>query len=546
MIRSRDDRDENEAVARAIGHAILDVLRVAAEDGSLQRVLGRSAAEPFEKLPAELPSPVARPVPVRDPPVSSASPTPIFGQAVVAELPAPILTDLTRRFELVRQIDTDPSGERYLARERDGSEVIVRLFSKTLAIDGAFRRRLDGRARALLGLRHPNVLPLLASGEHEGLPYLVSRAVHGRTLAEAMVVGGRVAEADVLRLAEHVANGLQAAFAQGGVVHGGLRPADIVVEYAGLAATAPLAESESALVAGFCEPRLPWHLKDRGPALALPTYVAPEQLSAEVDDHRCDIYALGCIMFELLAGEPPFVGHAEQIIAAKSSGPDVATRLAHVSERTRTLVAMAMAPHARDRYLSLHGFIAACQRAADARTGEKVRSMRFLRRPMSVRARPDLSAEPSAQVVTESVRRVALAAAMRTPLPDNAAPTDAATVSTSTADERPRDVVSARIQHKHRERRAQGSASSPSTASDRLRRSLIRDRPLRHEGISMAALERRPAPGGKKTPLPVSSASRSRSRSLARGSLRLADIHVNRVLAVIVVIVIVIILGLIS
>ena len=172
-----------------------------------------------------------------------------------------------------------------------------------------FIARFRKEAAAITTLDHPHILPVYEYGEHSGCPYLVTPYMMNGSLADMLKQQGRFDQIGALSILEQLASGLSYAH-QKGFIHGTLRPSNVVLDSEG-----------TMLVAGF---GLMHILQMRGiehndqqyghllsiadTFLAAPEYVAPEVVQGQFIDVRSDVYALGCILFELLSGQPPFTG----------------------------------------------------------------------------------------------------------------------------------------------------------------------------------------------------------------------------------------------
>lgn len=190
-----------------------------------------------------------------------------------------------------------------------GRTVVVKVVAAELAagVDAdRFRREIQVAAT----LRHPHIVPLLSAGEADGILYYTMPYINGESLQQRLHRTGPLPVPEVVHLAEEVADALDHAHRQG-VVHRDIKPANILLE------------DEHAIVADFGIARAVRQasahggtmLTATGLVLGTPHYMSPEQGGGDALDGRTDIYSLGCVMHEMLAGSPPFDGAtAQQII----------------------------------------------------------------------------------------------------------------------------------------------------------------------------------------------------------------------------------------
>ena len=160
-------------------------------------------------------------------------------------------------------------------------------------------------------LQHPHILPVYDSGQSDGLLYYVMPFVPGESLRDRLLRGDRVTADEALRVAREVANALDYAHRQG-IVHRDIKPANILLSDGhAVVADFGIARALSASAQGG--------LTMAGMAVGTPTYMSPEQALGEQNlDGRTDIYALGCVLFEMLMGSPPFDGPTPQAVVAKT------------------------------------------------------------------------------------------------------------------------------------------------------------------------------------------------------------------------------------
>jgi Tol biopolymer transport system component len=193
-----------------------------------------------------------------------------------------------------------------------------RIVVKTLPPDAMGALSIDRFKREIrlaAALQHPHIVPLLAAGDIDGLPYYTMPFVRGESLRERLVKGGELSVGDTLHVLRDVASAL--AYAHGeGVVHRDIKPDNIILS-GGVAVVTDFGVAKALDVAGQDADK--HALTSLGIALGTPAYMSPEQASADPQvDHRADIYSFGCVAYEMLAGSSPFAGRpAPQMLAAQ-------------------------------------------------------------------------------------------------------------------------------------------------------------------------------------------------------------------------------------
>jgi eukaryotic-like serine/threonine-protein kinase len=221
-------------------------------------------------------------------------------------------------------------------------KVLQPRFSEALGAE-RFLREIRVAAR----LHHPHLLPLFDSGDAEGLLYYVTPFIEGGSLRDRLVHDGRLPQGTALRLAREVADALDYAH-RNGVIHRDIKPENILLD------------ESHAVVADFGVARAvsaaaDTGLTQTGMLVGTPAYMSPEQATDGPVDGRSDIYALGCVLYETLAGRPPFTGTTPLAILAKritEPAPGLRSTGADASPELERLVARALASTPDERFQS--------------------------------------------------------------------------------------------------------------------------------------------------------------------------------------------------
>ena len=221
-----------------------------------------------------------------------------------------LTTALTDRYRIERELGAGGMATVYLAHDiKHERDVAIKVLHPDLGAALGGERFLT-EIRTTARLQHPHILPLLDSGEADGLLYYVMPLVTGETLRARLTRERQLPIADALRIAREVASALDYAHRQG-VIHRDIKPENILLH------------DGSALVADFGIALAVQHaggarMTQTGLSLGTPQYMSPEQAMGErTIDARSDVYALGAVTYEMLVGEAPFTGPSVQAIAAR-------------------------------------------------------------------------------------------------------------------------------------------------------------------------------------------------------------------------------------
>jgi eukaryotic-like serine/threonine-protein kinase len=269
-----------------------------------------------------------------------------------ADLSERLRVALGDTYTVERELGGGGMSHVFLARDaRLGRRVVVKVLHPDLAA-GVSARRFEREVTLAARLQHPHVVPLHTSGDVDGLPYYTMPYVQGESLRERLRREGGLPIADAVRLMRELADAL--AYAHGeGVVHRDLKPENVLLSGGhAMVADFGIAKALASATHGGIgsaprgEPGTIASLgqTELGMAVGTPAYMAPEQAAADpAADHRVDLYALGLIFYETLAGDHPFAGRGPQAMLAAqltelpsplaSRRPDVPADIAHLIAR---------------------------------------------------------------------------------------------------------------------------------------------------------------------------------------------------------------------
>src|SRR5881396_3009748 len=262
---------------------------------------------------------------------------------------------LAPRFDVERQIGAGGMARVYLAVEQHPHRrVAIKVLDpevSTRLLRERFIREVDLSSK----LSHPHIVPVFAAGEAAGLFYYVMPYLEGESLRHRLRRQRRLPLDEALRIARDVADALGYAHGQG-IIHRDIKPENILLS------------GDHAIVADFGIARAisaagSLTLTQAGQPIGSPGYMSPEQALALGDlDARTDIYSLGCVLFEMLAGEPPVASMAERVVhnwTALETSPALHGSAAGVARAVKHAISRALAPLPDDRFPTATEFAAA-------------------------------------------------------------------------------------------------------------------------------------------------------------------------------------------
>src|SRR5687767_6430029 len=288
---------------------------------------------------------------------------------------------LADRYRIERELGRGGMATVYLARDlKLDREVAIKVLLDELGValgPERFRREITLATQ----LTHPHILPVYDSGDADGQLYYVMPFVAGESLRDRLDVQRQLPVDEALRITCEIASALEHAH-QRGIVHRDIKPENILLE------------GGQALVADFGIARAVSAIGDQkltktGVSLGTPAYMSPEQAMADPTlDARSDIYSLGCVLYEMLAGTPPFTGPTAQAVIARhalAEVPSLTVARGTIPDEVEDAVMRAMAKVPADRFTTAAEFATALHACRGA-TGTGLRQSE---RRSRVRTKPD-------------------------------------------------------------------------------------------------------------------------------------------------------------
>ncbi len=304
-----------------------------------------------------------------------------------------------QRYAFERELGRGGMATVYLARDlRHDRPVALKLLHPELAAsmgDDRFQREIKLAAR----LQHPHILTVYDSGETDGRLWFTMPYVEGESLRGRLARERQLPLEDALRVAREAAQALQYAHDHG-VVHRDIKPENLLLTRDGNTLVADFGIAR-ALSSGAAESRL----TETGLAVGTPAYMSPEQAAGDRGiDARTDVYSLGAVLYEMLAGEPPYTGATTQAILAKrftEPPPSLRAARSSVPESVDQAIRKALAPVPADRFSTMAQFAQALATAGRRDGGTAEGSAE----DTVIRSRPEPSVVPAFRRSADSLFR---------------------------------------------------------------------------------------------------------------------------------------------
>ncbi|MFL5951426.1 MAG: protein kinase domain-containing protein [Gaiellaceae bacterium] len=256
------------------------------------------------------------------------------------------------RYELEELVGHGGMSSVYKARDSLlERHVALKVLHEQYSSDDDFVERFKREARSVAQLQHPNIVTVIDRGEEEGRQFIVFEYIDGENLKEHVVRKGRLEVRDALEIAIEVARGLAFAHDQG-LIHRDVKPQNILLNGDGRAKVTDFGIARTVDVDGMTQ---------TGTVLGTSNYIAPEQASGQPVDAHSDVYALGVVLYELLAGEVPFPGETFVAVAMKhmhEPAPNLLDVRGDVPLRVAAAVDRALEKDPEQRFPTMDAFAA--------------------------------------------------------------------------------------------------------------------------------------------------------------------------------------------
>ena len=267
-----------------------------------------------------------------------------------------------KRYRVERELGSGGTAVVYLAQDlKHRRQVAIKVLKPELAAavgPERFLREIETTAN----LRHPLILPLYDSGDAEGVLFYVMPFVDGQSLRERLRGQTQLSLDEALRITREVADALS--YAHGlGVVHRDIKPENILLS----GGHAMLADFGIAYALGAAGTEVVTRasLTTPGVVLGTPAYMSPEQVAGDPQvDSRSDLYALGCVLYEMLAGQPPFTGATKGVVMSRhvlDAAPPLTSSRRDCPVQIGQAVARALAKRPADRFETVAAFVGALE-----------------------------------------------------------------------------------------------------------------------------------------------------------------------------------------
>jgi eukaryotic-like serine/threonine-protein kinase len=273
---------------------------------------------------------------------------------------------ISGRYELEELVGSGGMSSVYRAHDRLLERTVaLKILHEQFTRDDDYVERFRREARAVAQLAHPNIVTVIDRGEQDGRQFIVFEYVDGMNLKELMTQEGPLSPREAIELALQVARGLSFAH-ESGLVHRDVKPQNVLLDADGRAKVTDFGIAHAVDVDG---------MTITGTIMGTSNYIAPEQARGQPVDEQTDVYSLGCVLYELLAGDVPFDGDNFVAVAMRHVNdpvPSVRDVRPDVPPRLDWAIQQAMAKDHDERFESMADFAAeleACHAELDGNEG---------------------------------------------------------------------------------------------------------------------------------------------------------------------------------
>jgi TolB-like protein/Tfp pilus assembly protein PilF len=273
-------------------------------------------------------------------------------------------------YRIVEKIGAGGMGEVYRANdERLDRDVAIKVLLEEVAQNPDRLTRFETEARAVAKLDHPNILAIHNFGTEEGIAFAVMELLEGESMREVITAGG-LAPSKAVEYARAIADGLAVAHDKG-IVHRDLKPENVFLTRDGRIKILDFGLAKLKEPAQHLTTKTPTATLETSPGGLIGTvaYMAPEQVQGQPADHRSDIFALGCVLYEMLSGTRPFAGKTSAETAAailKDDSPPISERVRNALPGLDTVVSHCLEKRREDRFQSARDLSFALQATSRA------------------------------------------------------------------------------------------------------------------------------------------------------------------------------------
>jgi serine/threonine-protein kinase len=277
------------------------------------------------------------------------------GSTSVERIPAPPVGNFGH-YQLQRLIGQGGMGEVYLARDTTLGRIVALKMPKLSKSSPVQRERFLREAKAAAALAHPSICRVYDVGEVEGRPYLTMAYVEGESLGQALRARGPWEPREAARLVIAVARAMQHAHDHG-ILHRDLKPGNIQIDAQGHPVVMDFG------LAFWLDTPTRERLTQQGLVVGTPVYMSPEQINNQDLGPAADVYSLGVVLYELLAGQPPFEGSFGQLVAQieTQAPPPPSDYRPGLDRSVEAICLKALAKRPEERWLDMTAFALALE-----------------------------------------------------------------------------------------------------------------------------------------------------------------------------------------